>query len=137
MVMKIVTIAQDLNKYQIIPIYVVAKLTDKTNRSKVKNSTYYEKYNYMIGFCFPQGTNKTTGKHLCSNEDYGSLIKIFNSLSNNVFDANISVFNITEKDIKGEPRPFIYFLLIVIISAIPLFIWIFLTIYKNVSYIPY
>ena len=122
-----------LKKYHIIPIYVVAKLTDKTNRSKVKNSTYYEKYNYMIGFCFPQGSNKTTGEHLCSNEDYGSLIKIFNSLSNNVFNATIKVFNITEKDIKGEPRHFIYFLLIVIISAIPLFIWIFLTIYKNVK----
>ena len=122
-----------LNKYHIIPIYVVAKLTDKTNRSKVKNSTYYEKYNYMIGFCFPQGIDNSSGEYLCSNEDYGSLIKIFNSLSNNVFNATIKVFNITEKDIKGEPRHFIYFLLIVIISAIPLFIWIFLTIYKNVK----
>ena len=87
----------------------------------------------MMSYCFPQGSNKTTGEHLYSNEDYGSLIKIFNSISNNVFNATIKVFNITEKDIKGEPRHFIYFLLIVIISAIPLFIWIFLILYKNIK----
>ena len=121
------------NKYKIIPIYVVGKIIDRVNQSKLKNSIYYEKYNYMMSYCFPQGSNKTTGEHLCSNEDYGSLIKIFNSISNNVFNATIKVFNITEDDIKDKSKPFTYFSLIVIISAIPLFIWIFLILYKNIK----
>ena len=121
------------NKYKIIPIYVVGKIIDRVNQSKLKNSIYYEKYNYMMSYCFPQGSNKTTGEYLCSNEDYGSLIKIFNSLSNNVFNATIKVFNITEDDIKDKSKPFTYFSLIVIISAIPLFIWIFLILYKNIK----
>ena len=87
----------------------------------------------MMSYCFPQGSNKTTGEHLCSNEDYGSLIKIFNSLSSNVFNATIKVFNITEDDIKDKSKHFTYFSLIVIISAIPLFIWIFLILYKNIK----
>ena len=119
-------------KYSIKPIYVIGKIIDKFNQSKLKNSTYYERYNYLIGFCFPQGKN-SSNQTFCSNNDYGSLIKIFISLNLNVIDAEIKVFNITAEDLKGKPRHFIYFALIVIISAIPLFIMIFLKIYEKVK----
>ena len=87
----------------------------------------------MISFCFPQGKNKQTNENLCSNDDYGKLIKIFNSFTSNVDSINITVFNITEEDPKGKPKHFIYFSLIVIISAIPFIMWIFLIIYKNIK----
>ena len=86
----------------------------------------------MISFCFPQGKNKQTNENLCSNDDYGKLIKIFNSFTSNVDSINITVFNITEEDLKGKPKHFIYFSLIVIISAIPFIFWIFLIIHKNI-----
>ena len=120
-------------KYQIKPIYVIGKIIDRVSQSKLKNSIYYEKYNYMIGFCFPQGRSNDTNDSLCSNEDYGIIIKIFNSIANNVSNATIKVFNITDDDIKEKSKPFKYFSLIVIISAIPLFIWIFLILYKNIK----
>ena len=55
----------------------------------------------MISVCFPQGINNETNQYLCSSDDYGNVIKIFNSFTNNVIYANISVFNITENDLKG------------------------------------
>ena len=120
--------------FQIKPVYVVAKIIDRFNQSKLKNSSYYDKYNYMISFCFPQGKNNSeTDKDLCSNDDYAKLIGIINSFTNNMVYANITVFSLSEKDLKGEPKIFAYFVLIIIISAIPLFIWIFLIIYKNIK----
>ena len=119
--------------FQIKPVYVVAKIIDRFNQSKLKNSSYYDKYNYMISFCFPQGKNSETDKDLCSNDDYAKLIGIINSFTNNMVYANITVFSLSEKDLKGEPKIFAYFVLIIIISAIPLFIWIFLIIYKNIK----
>ena len=119
--------------FQIKPVYVVAKIIDRFNQSKLKNSSYYDKYNYMISFCFPQGKNSETDEDLCSNDDYAKLIGIINSFTNNMVYANITVFSLSEKDLKGEPKIFAYFVLIIIISAIPLFIWIFLIIYKNIK----
>ena len=87
----------------------------------------------MISFCFPQGKSNFTNETLCSNDDYGKLIKIFNSFITDVESFNIRVFNITEDDLKGKPKHFLYFSLIIIISAVPLIIWIFLIIYKNIK----
>ena len=87
----------------------------------------------MLSFCFPQGINTSTNERLCTNEDYAKIIRFFNSFDNKMENANISVFNITEEDIKRRSNPFLYFSLIVIISAIPLFISIFLVIYKNIK----
>ena len=120
-------------EYQIKPIYVLGKIYDRVNQNKLKNSSYFEKYNYMISFCFPQGKSNITNETLCSNDDYGKLIKIFNSFITDVESFNIRVFNITEDDLKGKPKHFLYFSLIIIISAVPLIIWIFLIIYKNIK----
>ena len=124
----------DLAKFEIEPIYIVGKIIDRTNQSKLKNSAYFEKYNYMMSFCFPKAINISTNKSFCSDEDYGNFILIFNSLFNNVNFVNITVFNITIKDLYGKSNHFLYFSLIVIISAIPLFISIFLVIYKNIKF---
>ena len=121
------------NKYQIKPVFVMGKIYDRPNQNKLKNSSYFEKYNYMISFCFPQGKSNYTNETLCNDEDYKTLIKIFNSFVNSVDNVNIRVFSIYEEDLKGKPRHFIYFSLIIIISAIPLLIWIFLIIYKNIK----
>ena len=121
------------NKYQIKPVFVMGKIYDRPNQNKLKNSSYFEKYNYMISYCFPQGKSNYTNETLCNDEDYKTIIKIFNSFLNNVDNVNIRVFSIYEEDLKGKPRHFIYFSLIIIISAIPLLIWIFLIIYKNIK----
>ena len=119
--------------YGIKPIFVLGRIVDKYNQSKLKNSMYYEKYNYMISFCFPQGINTTTNESLCTDRDYGKLILIFNAVSNNVENAEIKVFNITEKDLNDKTNKVLYFSLIVIISAIPLFIYIFLKLYEIIK----
>ena len=125
--------SNDSKLYQIKPIYIVGKIIDRNNQNRLKNSSYYEKNNYMVSFCFPQGKNISTNENLCSNDDYIEIIRLFTALFNNVNNATITVFNITEEDIKRRSNPFTYFSLIVIISALPLFISIFLVIYKNIK----
>ena len=39
-------------EYQMKPVYVIGKITDRYNQSELKNSIYYEKYNYIMSFCF-------------------------------------------------------------------------------------
>ena len=119
--------------YKIKPIYIVGKIIDKVNQSKLKNSIYYEKYNYMFGFCFPYGINVSTNQSLCSSKDYGNLILVYNSLLHNVNLTNISVFNITAEDLKRKSKHILYFSLVVIISAIPLLISIFLKLYEKIK----
>ena len=119
--------------YKIKPIYIVGKIIDKVNQSKLKNSIYYEKYNYMFGFCFPYGINVSTNQSLCSSTDYGNLILVYNSLLHNVNLTNISVFNITAEDLKRKSKHILYFSLVVIISAIPLLISIFLKLYEKIK----
>ena len=119
--------------YKIKPIYIVGKIIDKVNQSKLKNSIYYEKYNYMFSFCFPYGINVSTNQSLCSSTDYGNLILVYNSLLHNVNLTNISVFNITAEDLKRKSKHILYFSLVVIISAIPLLISIFLKLYEKIK----
>ena len=124
------------SKYQIKPIFVVGKIIDPDNQNKLKHSIYFEKYNYMLSFCFPQGIDTSTNEYLCSEKDYGSLILIFNTFASEVTNSTINsikVFNITDEDFKGKPKNYFYFSLIIIISAIPLLIWIFLIIYKHIK----
>ena len=120
-------------EYEIKPIFVVGRIIDKYNQSKLRNSSYYEKYKYMMSFCFPQGKNRITNQNLCTEEDYGKLILIFNAVSNNVDYANVTIFNITEEDLKKRANHFTYFSLIVIISTLPLFISLFLKIYEKIK----
>ena len=119
--------------YQIKPVYVVGKIIDRYNQSELKNSIYYEKYNYIISFCFPQGINRTTNENFCSETDYGKLLQIFNSLSNNMNKTEVEAFVLTEDDLKGETEDYIYFSLITIITTIPLVISIFLFLYKIIK----
>ena len=110
--------SKESQKYQIKPIYIVGKIIDRENQNRLKNSSYYEKYNYMLSFCFPQGKNISTNESLCTNEDYAKIIRFFNSFDTNMDNVTIRVFNITEEDLKGKPTHFLYFSLIIIISAI-------------------
>ena len=90
----------------------------------------------MLSFCFPQGIDTSTNEYLCSEKDYGSLILIFNTFASEVTNSTINsikVFNITDENFKGKPKNYFYFSLIIIISAIPLLIWIFLIIYKHIK----
>ena len=119
--------------YEVKPIFVVGRIIDKYNQSKLRNSSYYDKYQYMLSFCFPQGKNITNNKSLCTEEDYGKLILTFNGVSNNVYNATVTTFNITQEDLKRKASHFAYFSLIVIISALPLFISIFLKIYEKIK----
>ena len=120
-------------EYQMKPVYVIGKITDRYNQSELKNSIYYEKYNYIMSFCFPQGTNKTTNETLCSDDDYGKLIKIFNSLAHNMNKTEVRSFVLTQEDLKGKPKHYLYLAFIAIVSALPLLIAIFLKLYKVIK----
>ena len=120
-------------EYQMKPVYVIGKITDRYNQSELKNSIYYEKYNYIMSFCFPQGTNKTTHETLCSDDDYGKLIKIFNSLAHNMNKTEVRSFVLTQEDLKGKPKHYLYLAFIAIVSALPLLIAIFLKLYKVIK----
>ena len=125
--------SEESQKYQIKPVYVVGKIIDRHNQSMLKNSIYYEKYNYILSFCFPQGIDDITKENSCSMEDYSKLLQIFSSLSSNMNTTEVKSFVLTKEDLKGEPKHYLYFSIIVIISATPLFVFIFLQLYKVIK----
>ena len=125
--------SEESQKYQIKPVYVVGKIIDRYSQSRLKNSIYYEKYNYIISFCFPQGIDNITKENSCSVEDYNILLQIFSSLAHNMNTTEVKSFVLTKEDLKGETKHYLYFSIIVIISALPLIVFIFLQLYKVIK----
>ena len=128
----------DINYIGNFPTYVIS-LIDFTNRSNlIKNSTFYENYKYILGFCLPQSNNtdnntfylknRTKSYYHCKKEDYEFIIRRILEVIQDIDGMNIDIVEINEYNNKMElswKGFFIFFILM-----IPIIIYIFLLIYR-------
>ena len=132
----------DNNKIKILnfnftlqPIYVIGLLDDTVNKTNLYDNILVEKYNYLLSYCLPYGTyNDSNNTELCSQEDYGKILKVFLEIPFNMNNATFGVFSLYENkfDLKGFKEYFIcIFTLFVLL--IPIIIRIFLFIYEMIN----
>ena len=117
------------------PIYVIGSLDDTVNKTNLYDNILIEKYNYFLSYCLPYGTYNDSNKtELCSQEDYGKILKIFLEIPFNMNKSTVGVFSIYENkfDLKGFKEYFICILTIIILF-IPIIIRIFLFIYEMIN----
>ena len=129
-----------LNYMDINPIFIVSLVDISKNKNAKKNITYFDKYSYIFGICFPQGKNTKQNSvtlqdgrksyYHCTTKDYKYImLKILESL--------IDVENIKLDPIEmqsNEVPDFSWIHLIpFFIFTIPIFIYLILYIYKQCS----
>jgi len=122
--------------FTIQPIYVIGIFDDTTNKSNFNDSIFLEKYNYILSYCLPYGiSNNSNDKEICSQTDYGNLIKIFLEIPFNMNTSRVDSFYIYEKTFDSKE----YFpcILTIFLLVIPILISFFLYIYDKISFYRY
>ena len=110
------------------PVFLIGIVKDKENTKKFKNSTLFEKYNYLLSLCLPYGINKDTQEDLCSIKDYGNAIKMFSELVHNMSTSSVETLILNDETIKVKKMDYGYFAISVFIMIFPLIIKFFLKI---------
>ena len=124
--------------------YIISLIDLSGKRNNIKNSTHYEKYHFLRGFCVPQGIyntkkkfNSTNGEDkqlYCTQNDYDFLLKSylrFEIKFNNDSELNIKNIEINRYNEKIEFSEYYMYLIPLFITSIPFLISIFLVIYRN------
>ena len=117
------------------PIYIIGMVEDFYNKTKYRDSIFFEKYNYLQTLCLPQGVNTSTNEDICSEEDYDNFVNLFSQISYNLSNSSIEtlIFNGERINISGKDS--LLSILIFILLNLPLFIkfflFIFLLLYKR------
>ena len=120
-------------EFNITPAFIIGIVDDVTNKNKFKDSSLKEKYNYLASLCLPYGTyfeNNET-KIMCSENDYNNFMKVVLSLNYDMNTTNINIINMHDNSFKS--KNFVNGILSIIFVFIPLFIRLFLFIYKNIK----
>ena len=120
--------------FTISPTFVIGIVDDITTKNKYKKSLLNEKFNYINSFCFPYGKYKeeTNGKKdMCSINDYKNLIQEVIQLFYNINITNINTIIISEQSFSS--REYLFCILSLIIIFLPLFIKLFLILYKIIK----
>ena len=123
------------------PNLIISIVDLKKNNSIKKNFTYFDKYSFVVGACFPQGQNTTQNKftlkdgtesyYHCKNEDYKKIINKYISIFQNFENINNEIIEIN-KNIKNNEfslKNIVPFFILII----PGFISLFLFIFRNIS----
>ena len=119
------------------PIYIIGMVEDFYNKTKYRDSIFFEKYNYLQTLCLPQGVNTSTNEDICSEEDYDNFVNLFSQISYNLSNSSIEtlIFNGERINISGKDS--LLSILIFILLNLPLFIkfflFIFLLLYKRLK----
>ena len=119
------------------PIYIIGMVEDFYNKTKYRDSIFFEKYNYLQTLCLPQGVNTSTNEDICSEEDYDNFVNLFSQISYNLSNSSIQtlIFNGERINISGKDS--LLSILIFILLNLPLFIkfflFIFLLLYKRLK----
>ena len=104
---------------------------DSISENKLKNSIFLEKYDYLIGFCFPYGTENDIS--LCSKSDYEELIKLIYSFFNDVNSTNFDALILRKEELEVNKNDYALFSLNAFNISIPLIIYIFFTLYDKIN----
>ena len=107
-------------EYNIKPIFLIGIIDDADKKKKLKNSIFYEKYNYLQSLCFPQGNQN--GKDICTDKDYGIIIKIFSELVENMTTSTVKTLIFDKESVELRRKDYLYFTISVIIMIFPFLI---------------
>ena len=107
-------------EYNIKPIFLIGIIDDAYKKKKLKNSIYHEKYNYLQSLCFPQGNQN--GKDICTDKDYGIIIKIFSELVENMTSSTVETLIFDKESVELKSKDYLYFIISVIIMIFPFLI---------------
>ena len=121
--------------FTVQPTFVVGIVDDIINKTKLNGSILNEKYNYLLGYCLPYGIYRNEYKEstvMCTDEDYGNIIKNIMGASFNMKTANVTTFKILEIN-KFEISEYFYCIISLIIISIPILIILFLNCYKMIK----
>ena len=120
------------------PTYIISLIDFTQRKDIIKNSTFYENYKYILGFCFPQSNNTEKNKYIfengtksyyhCENKHYEYLIRRILEIIQDIEGMNINVIEINKYNntMKFSWKAFLIFFILII----PIIIYIFLLIYR-------
>ena len=122
--------------YTVKPVFVIGMVNDIGIKQKIKSSIYIQKFDYVLGFCFPYGVYKAKNEdgsdnYMCGSEDYNNIIKIILEIGFNMETATINSFNIYDYDLK--PGDYFFCFISVLLAIYPFLINGFLKIYKMIK----
>ena len=110
------------------PTFVMSVIYYSNRKNLIKNSTFFENYYFVTGACFPQGKNDSYG-FFCKKSDYEFLMYRFLEVFIDTEGITISPIELNRyNDEVNLDFLAIFFFLILLI---PLFIYIFLNIYRK------
>ena len=118
-------------KYNITPIYLLGIINDDYEKKMLTKTIYFEKYNYLLGLCLPYGKNNSI--EMCSKDDYNNIINLLTEIYMNTEKSTIDSIILDAETLKIKPIDYIYFLLTILIFALPLIIKLFLIIYEKIK----
>ena len=105
---------------------------DVMNKSLFNDSVLSEKYNYFLSYCLSFGKFKDNDTEVCSEADYGNIVKIFMEIPFNINQSNVTPFVIYDDTFNSNQK--VFGIISLVILLIPFIIRIFLYIYEKISF---
>ena len=112
------------------PLYIISMIDDTKNKSSFKNTTLFEKYFFSIGVCLPDVKPNIT--EVCKKEDYENIVRSILDVTNDMSTASVESIFLRDKDDRFSTWQIIRQMIPFFILIIPLFINIFLIIFKKI-----
>jgi len=118
----------------IYPAFIIGVIDYPLKLKFSKNSSFYYKNSYVLGYCLPFGfrneEDKKIDQPMCNQSDYNVVFALFLNLYNNE-TKNASTFFLHEENRSPNARENIYGIIGLLILAIPLIIYFIIIIIKN------
>ena len=122
--------------YNISPAFIIGIYDEVKQKDENKNSSFYFKYNYLKGYCFPFGyKNKTQLNNkipMCSDEDYERISEVIYHFYSNMSDIKIKAFSINKSNKTPSALHNFYGVLGFLALGFPILIYIFLLISRKI-----
>ena len=118
--------------YKITPAFIIGLVDEYQQKIKNKNTSYYFKYNYLRGYCFPFGYKNETAESqnipMCNDSDYEKIFTVLYHFYSNQNDTNITTFSINKSNKSPSALYNFYGVLGILFLGFPILIYIFLLI---------
>ena len=124
------------NDYIISPAFVIGIIHEPEKINIYKNTSFFQKYQYLESYCFPYGfknkKDKENNKPMCNEYDYDAIFTFIFSFSNanNNFTVNTIILNNDNRSPTAKEN--IYGIISLLSLAIPLVIFLIIIIAKNI-----
>ena len=122
----------DSLQYNISPTYVIGIINEEEEKKNYKNSSFYFKFKFLKGYCFPFGyKNETKIKEnipMCSETDYEKMFRVLYHIYSDKNNISISTFYINNNNKSPNAKDIIFGILGILFLALPLLIYLFLLI---------